>query len=101
MEVKRLENVGIGLSHGGLTAQQREFGSLQLFDHAIWSAAAATRRPRRAEVQRSIGGREATAHPVVCGRRLASRCRLVSTSHVSPLCKSTHTTPPYSQQPFQ
>ena len=47
---------------------------------------------RRAEVQRSVGGREATAHPVVCGRHLASHCRLVSTSHVSPLCESTHTT---------
>ena len=37
-------------------------------------------------------GREATAHLVVCGRHMALHCCLVSTSHVSPLCESTHTT---------
>jgi len=58
----------------------REFGSLQWSEHAIWSAADATRRPCRAEMQRSVGGREATAHPVVCSRRLASHCCLNSTS---------------------
>jgi hypothetical protein len=46
------------------------------------------------DVQRSVGGREATAHPVVCSRHLASHCRLVSTSHVSPLCESTNTIAP-------
>jgi hypothetical protein len=42
--------------------------------------------------QLSVGGREATAHPVVCSRQLASHCCLFSTSYVSPLCESSHAT---------
>ena len=49
------------------------------------------RRRRRAEVRRSVRGREATAHPVVCSRHLASHCRLVSTSHARILCESSYT----------
>jgi hypothetical protein len=47
-------------------------------------------------VERKCNGQSATeaapAHPVLCSRHLASHCRVVSTSHVSPLCESTHPT---------
>jgi hypothetical protein len=46
-------------------------------------------------VERKCNGQSAAArppHPVVYGRQLASHCCLVSTSHVSPLCESSHTT---------
>jgi len=42
------------------------------------------------KMQRSMGGREATAHAVVCSRQLASHCCLISTSHVAHLCEFSH-----------
>ena len=42
------------------------------------------------KMQRSMGGREATAHAVVCSRQVASHCCLISTSHVSHLCEFSH-----------
>jgi len=91
-ESAMFERDAAGLPVRARPSGRREFGSLQWSEHAIWSAADATRRPRRAEVHQSVGGREVTARTVVYGRQLASHCCLVSTGHVSPLCDSTHTT---------
>ena len=44
------------------------------------------------KMQRSMGGREATAHAVVCSRQVASHCCLISTSHVSHLCEFSNAT---------
>jgi hypothetical protein len=46
------------------------------------------------DVERKYNGQPAAPrprHPVICSRHLATQCRLVSTSHVSPSCESTHT----------